>query len=47
MYHVAYKGLTHIVLQPLKIYPEDCRKIAAVDSDNSIGIERNENINKN
>ena len=28
-------------------YPADCRKIAAVDSHNSIGIERKENINKN
>ena len=30
-----------------KTYPADCRKIAAVDSHNSIGIERKENINKN
>ena len=27
-------------------YPADCRKIAAVDSHNSIGIERKENIKK-
>ena len=27
--------------------PADCQKIAAVDSHNSIGIERKENINKN
>ena len=31
----------------LKTYPADCRKIAAVDSHNSIGIERKENIKKN
>ena len=30
-----------------KTYPADCLKIAAVDSHNSIGIEREENINKN
>ena len=30
----------------LKTYPADCRKIAAVDSHNSIGIERKENINE-
>ena len=30
-----------------KTNPADCRKIAAVDSHNSIGIERKENINKN
>ena len=28
-------------------YPADCRKIAAIGSHNSIGIERKENINKN
>ena len=28
-------------------YPADCRKIAAVDSHNCIGIERKENIHKN
>ena len=28
-----------------EIYPADCRKIAAVDSHNSIAIERKENIN--
>ena len=38
--------------KPLKnenneIYPADCRKIAAVDSHNSIGIERKEKINEN
>ena len=30
-----------------KTYPTDCQKTAAVDSHNSIGIERKENINKN
>ena len=29
------------------IYPADCRQIAAVDSQYSIGIERKENINRN
>ena len=33
--------------QNYKTYPEDCRKIAAVESHNSVGIERKENINKN
>ena len=30
----------------MQTYTADCRKIAAVDSHNSIGIERKENINK-
>ena len=30
----------------IKTYLADCRKIAAVDSHNSIVIERKENINK-
>ena len=34
-------------LSQVQTYPADCRKIAAVDSHNSIGIERKENINKN
>ena len=29
-----------------KTYPPDCRKIAAVDSHNSIGIERKQNQQK-
>ena len=36
----------NFVQEQLKTYPADCRKIAAVDSHNSIGIERKENINK-
>ena len=39
--------LTHPTPGRFKTYPADCRNIAAVDSHNSIGIERKENINKN
>ena len=38
--------ITWIYASYTETYPADCRKIAAVDSHNSIGIERKENINK-
>ena len=46
-YHTLYEVSWTLWLEGLKTYPADCRKKAAVDSHNSIGIERKENINKN
>ena len=55
MYNRVYKYIDDFLLlyksefsfELKKTYPADCRKIAAVDTHNSIGIERKENINKN
>ena len=40
-------GVQYRAMSQSENIPGDCRKIAAVDSHNSIGIERKENINKN